>query len=99
MSTIAFAAATFKLSARLEPNRAKSNRANSDRAMTAIETPCIDICIVDQHSALCVGCGRSLAEIAAWSRYSADERSRVMANLPQRLDRLRRTRSAPADVT
>jgi predicted Fe-S protein YdhL (DUF1289 family) len=67
--------------------------------MTAIETPCIQVCTVDQLSALCVGCGRSLAEIAAWSRYSADERRRVMANLPQRLDRLHRISSAPADVT
>jgi predicted Fe-S protein YdhL (DUF1289 family) len=66
--------------------------------MTAIESPCIQVCTVDQRSALCVGCGRSLAEIAAWSRYSLDERRQVMANLPQRLDRLRRTSPAPANV-
>ena len=40
-----------------------------------------------------------LAEIAAWSRYSADERRRVMASLPQRLGRLRGTSAAAADVT
>jgi predicted Fe-S protein YdhL (DUF1289 family) len=57
--------------------------------MAVIESPCISVCTVDQASMLCIGCGRTLAEIAAWSRYSADERRRVMANLPQRLSRLR----------
>jgi predicted Fe-S protein YdhL (DUF1289 family) len=53
--------------------------------MAVIESPCIKVCTVDPTSKLCIGCGRSLAEIAAWSQYSADERRRIMANLPQRL--------------
>jgi predicted Fe-S protein YdhL (DUF1289 family) len=65
--------------------------------MSVIESPCVNVCNVDQVSMLCVGCGRTLAEIAAWSRYSADERRRVMAVLPQRLCRLRGT--ATADST
>ena len=65
--------------------------------MAAIESPCVNVCTVDQVSRLCVGCGRTLAEIAAWSRYSNDERRRVMAKLPQRLSRLRAT--ATADST
>ena len=31
-----------------------------------ISTPCVKICVVDPVLALCVGCGRSVAEIAAW---------------------------------
>ena len=65
--------------------------------MAAIESPCISVCTVDQVSTLCVGCGRTLAEIAAWSRYCADERRRVMGILPQRLSRLPGT--ATADST
>ena len=54
--------------------------------MTAIETPCEKICIVDQPSGLCRGCGRSLAEIERWTAYSDGERARVMNELPQRLE-------------
>ena len=54
--------------------------------MTVIETPCEKICIVDQPSGLCRGCGRSLAEIERWTAYSDGERARVMNELPQRLE-------------
>jgi predicted Fe-S protein YdhL (DUF1289 family) len=53
--------------------------------MAAIETPCEQICIVDQPSGLCRGCGRSLAEIGRWTAYSDGERSRIMLELPRRL--------------
>jgi len=53
--------------------------------MATIESPCNKICALDPIAALCVGCGRSLAEIEGWLRFSADERARIMAQLPQRL--------------
>ena len=53
--------------------------------MPAIETPCEKICIDDQPSGLCRGCGRSLTEIASWAAYNDGERARVMGELPQRL--------------
>ncbi len=64
--------------------------------MTAIETPCDKICILDDASGLCRGCGRSLDEIARWSAYSDAERTRVMADLPQRFAALRTGRSRAA---
>ena len=64
--------------------------------MAAIETPCEKICIVDQPSGLCRGCGRSLAEIERWTAYSDGERARIMAELPQRLEAMNaRTGSGP----
>jgi predicted Fe-S protein YdhL (DUF1289 family) len=54
--------------------------------MAAIETPCEQICIVDQPSGLCRGCGRSLAEIERWTAYSDGERGRIMDQLPRRLE-------------
>ena len=63
--------------------------------MAAIETPCEQICIVDQPSGLCRGCGRSLAEIGRWTVYSDGERSRIMNELPQRLEAMN-ARPAPA---
>ncbi len=50
-----------------------------------IETPCLKICVVDPVREICIGCGRTLAEIATWSTLSADERRRIMAMLPERL--------------
>ena len=49
--------------------------------MAAIETPCIKVCIVEHHSGLCLGCGRTLGEIANWTAFTDGERSRVMAEL------------------
>lgn len=57
--------------------------------MAAIETPCNLICTVDPGSGLCLGCGRSLAEIAGWIACTPEERRRIMAELPKRLATLR----------
>ena len=56
--------------------------------MSAIATPCIKVCIVDGQSGLCVGCLRSLEEIAAWGRLTAEERESLMAELPARRGRI-----------
>ena len=50
-----------------------------------IETPCVKICTLDARTGLCLGCGRTVAEIARWTAMSGEERTRVMAELPQRL--------------
>lgn len=39
------------------------------------QSPCINVCRMDPASGLCVGCFRTLDEIAGWSR--ADEATRV----------------------
>ena len=33
----------------------------------AVPSPCINVCRIDAASGLCVGCARTLDEIAAWS--------------------------------
>jgi predicted Fe-S protein YdhL (DUF1289 family) len=50
-----------------------------------ISTPCIKVCAVSGQSGLCIGCGRTLAEIAAWGGMDEAERHRIMAELPARL--------------
>jgi predicted Fe-S protein YdhL (DUF1289 family) len=50
-----------------------------------IETPCTKICTIDSIDGLCVGCGRTIAEIAGWAALPPDERRRVMTALPGRL--------------
>ena len=53
-----------------------------------IETPCIKVCVVDGASSLCLGCYRTLAEIAEWSRLDDRQRADIMAELPARRDRI-----------
>jgi uncharacterized protein len=50
-----------------------------------VSTPCINVCVLDPLSALCIGCGRTAAEITAWPTMSEPERIAVMAKLGQRL--------------
>ncbi|CAN7600758.1 DUF1289 domain-containing protein [Bosea sp. LjRoot90] len=53
--------------------------------MNAISSPCIKICVIDPVSKLCQGCGRTLQEIAQWSRLSEAERLAIMATLADRV--------------
>jgi len=49
-----------------------------------IESPCVNICTLDAGSGLCLGCGRTIAEIARWGAMSDAERAGVMSELPGR---------------
>jgi uncharacterized protein len=49
-----------------------------------IESPCTKICTVDVRSGLCLGCGRTVDEIAQWTAMGEERRRRVMAELPAR---------------
>ena len=53
-----------------------------------VATPCIKVCVVDGASSLCLGCYRTLSEIAGWSRLSDDQRADIMSELPARRDRI-----------
>lgn len=54
----------------------------------AIATPCVQVCMVDGASGLCLGCFRTLPEIAGWSRFSPEERAALMVELPTRRSRI-----------
>ena len=64
--------------------------AETDRA-SPIDTPCNKVCVVDAACGLCIGCGRTLAEIGGWITMTADDRRRVMDELPARRAALPRT--------
>jgi uncharacterized protein len=53
-----------------------------------LETPCVNVCLLDSETGLCVGCGRTLQEITNWSAMTPAERRAIMAALPARLDAL-----------
>ena len=49
-----------------------------------VETPCINICNLDARCGRCLGCARTVDEIARWGSMSAAERARIMSELPGR---------------
>jgi uncharacterized protein len=66
--------------------------------MPSIESPCANLCTLEPVSELCLGCGRTLREIANWSAFTASERVSVMMELPARLAGLRRQHGASTDA-
>lgn len=55
-----------------------------------IQSPCNLICVIDQKSGHCFGCGRTGAEITEWINYSSKERSNIMDTLDERLAKIER---------
>jgi predicted Fe-S protein YdhL (DUF1289 family) len=49
-----------------------------------ISTPCIKLCAIDPKTGFCMGCGRTLDEIAHWTNLSEDRRRSIMAVLARR---------------
>jgi predicted Fe-S protein YdhL (DUF1289 family) len=65
-------------------------------AREEIASPCVKLCVVHPEARLCVGCLRSIDEITAWSRMSAETRAAVMAELPARAGLLKQRRGGRA---
>ena len=49
-----------------------------------IESPCVEICIINPATRLCLGCSRTGDEIARWSSMTAQDRRQIMDELPNR---------------
>ena len=47
-------------------------------------SPCTGICTVDNTRALCIGCGRSLDEIARWAAAGVAEQQAITARAQAR---------------
>ncbi len=54
-----------------------------------IDSPCVQVCVIEPQSGLCIGCLRSGDEIARWSSLTAPERSAILKSLPARAPKLR----------
>jgi len=53
-----------------------------------VPSPCISVCVMDAASGVCIGCLRTLDEIAAWSVLDAGARRAVLAAIEERRTRL-----------
>jgi|GEM_PF-965013 predicted Fe-S protein YdhL (DUF1289 family) len=56
---------------------------NNDDRNTRPLSPCILLCTLDDNN-LCLGCGRSLAQISAWALMSVEEQWNVIDELAAR---------------
>ncbi len=61
-----------------------------------VESPCVKVCVVHPAERICVGCLRSIDEIARWSSMGTEERRSIMADLADRAPRLRQRRGGRA---
>lgn len=61
-------------------------------ARDEVQSPCVKLCVVHPEERICIGCFRTIDEIATWSRLTPAERLAIMADLPDRAPRLRQRR-------
>jgi uncharacterized protein len=54
--------------------------------LTETASPCINICQLDAAQRYCIGCLRTIDEIANWSGYTAEQRAAVLRKLAARTD-------------
>ena len=61
-----------------------------------VASPCINVCTLDAATQVCMGCYRTIGEIAAWGAASNAERAAIVAELPRRRELFARSESASA---
>lgn len=61
-----------------------------------IDSPCVKLCTIHPAARICIGCLRSIDEIAQWSRLTPAERQAIMATLPTRAPLLTQRRGGRA---
>ncbi|MEM6616786.1 MAG: DUF1289 domain-containing protein [Pseudomonadota bacterium] len=57
-----------------------------------MESPCVQICVIDDVSGFCIGCGRTRQEIAGWRSMTDDQRRDSMEGLADRMMSITRDR-------
>lgn len=67
--------------------------------MTAVPSPCISVCRMDEATGWCVGCLRTLDEIACWSALDERDKRQVWVELSRRRVQWRQRPALPAAGT
>ena len=53
-----------------------------------MKSPCVKVCQMDPVRGVCIGCCRTLDEIARWSQINDAEREAIIGDLQERRKRL-----------
>jgi predicted Fe-S protein YdhL (DUF1289 family) len=69
--------------AALKPSDVPLRPADAALKPAAVASPCVDICRLDAQG-LCIGCRRTLGEIAEWSQASDARRLDILSALKTR---------------
>jgi uncharacterized protein len=56
----------------------------AEKMNAAPSSPCVSVCKLDRSN-MCIGCGRLLSEVAAWSRLTMEEQQNVRELAARRL--------------
>jgi predicted Fe-S protein YdhL (DUF1289 family) len=68
---------------KLSLGKLRNSRAQAEHARP-VTSPCINVCKMDEARGLCIGCMRTIDEIAAWSTMDDTARLAVWKTLPER---------------
>ncbi|MFW2404148.1 MAG: DUF1289 domain-containing protein [Gammaproteobacteria bacterium] len=49
-----------------------------------VNSPCINICVIDAETGYCLGCFRTIDEISNWARLPGDRRAEIIHQLERR---------------
>jgi len=52
--------------------------------MGHVNSPCINICKLDENK-ICIGCYRTLDEIANWTKYTDEEKQNIINQVQNRI--------------
>lgn len=54
-------------------------------APQGVQSPCVQICVLDDAIGHCIGCGRTRAEIWKWTRATDEEKREIVARAATRI--------------
>ena len=66
------------------PTPGPSGRGGTGLMKTALDSPCLGVCVIDARTDTCFGCFRTPKEIARWPRWSEEARRETLKKLKQR---------------
>lgn len=52
--------------------------------MSEVPSPCVAVCQIDRESGFCLGCWRTIEEIAGWAGYDDGRRRAIVSELHER---------------
>ena len=57
--------------------------------LKVVTSPCVRVCVIDGPTGWCLGCGRTLKEIAQWTKYTDQQRDAFMEEGKERMKELK----------
>ena len=61
-------------------------------------SPCVSICRIDPQDGFCIGCQRTIDEIAGWGAMTPEQRTRVWGLIAERKAAKAETAGGPAEA-